>query len=70
MVRADPLPPSSPAEMVGPTFEAGIVNIVQYYTDVANAAEYAGMGMSAVFYSMEKGKDSTKDVVATVRTGE
>lgn len=56
-------------KMVGPTFEAGIVNIVQYYTDVANAAEYAGMGMCAVFYSMEKGKDSTKDVVATVRTG-
>ncbi len=56
--------------MKGKDFTASIQNVMNFYADVASAGEYAGMGLCVTFYSMVQDKDSTKEFLAQIHTGE
>ncbi|GAB4821012.1 hypothetical protein N2152v2_008058 [Parachlorella kessleri] len=58
-----------PAKMRGSSMVDYASDLLQHYTNVTNAAEYAGMGLCATVFTMERDDDTTREVLDTVHTG-
>ncbi|GAB4813549.1 hypothetical protein N2152v2_000595 [Parachlorella kessleri] len=52
------------------SFYDQITNLLVYTTNLANAAENAGLGLCAVIYTMKDGDDTSKELVTIVHTGD
>ncbi len=58
------------AEITADSFYDQIDNLLVYFTNLANAAENAGMGVCAVIYTMKDGDDTSKELLTIVHTGD